>query len=122
MVEPSYSRPAHLSFDAQVAAIQDAIAATSDAESVTYAQLSRLANRIARRLLHAGVRSGDRVGVCADPSIRRIAALVGILKSGGIYVALDPTHPAERAAFMLRDAGAVAVLTDLHGATRLAQS
>ncbi len=80
------------------------------AEDVTYAELDRRANRLAARLIEAGVRPDERVGLCAERSANLIAALLGILKAGGAYVPLDPSYPAERLAGMLADSEARIVI------------
>jgi amino acid adenylation domain-containing protein len=68
---------------------------------VTYEELERVSNRIARRLLSAGVRAGDRVCLLTPKSPRAIQAILGILKTGAMYVPLDPDSPATRLHLML---------------------
>jgi len=80
-------------------------------ERLTYAELDRRAAALARRLRRRGVRPGDLVGVFLDRSAGLAVALLGILKAGGAYLPFDPSYPAERLAFMLSDASAVAVVT-----------
>jgi len=67
-------------------------------ESISYAELDSLTNRIARMLLEAGCRPGDRVGILLPKSIPAIAAMFGSLKAGCIYVPLDTGSPAPRLA------------------------
>src|SRR6185369_10507302 len=62
--------------------------------------------RFARRLVALGVRPGERVAVLAVRSPDLIVALLAILEAGGLYLPLDPSHPADRLAWMARDAGA----------------
>lgn len=71
---------------------------------LTYGELNRLANGVARDLAAAKVGPGDTVGVLADRSPRMIAALLGVLKTGAAYVPLDPEFPASRLLLMLEDA------------------
>jgi amino acid adenylation domain-containing protein len=89
----------------------DAVAVTSDLETLTYRTLDALGNRIARTLVDAGVGPGMRVAVCLDRTPRMVAALLGVLKAGAAYVPLDPEYPRERLAYMLEDSAAVAILT-----------
>jgi amino acid adenylation domain-containing protein/non-ribosomal peptide synthase protein (TIGR01720 family) len=76
---------------------------------LTYAELDRRANQLARQLRALGVGPEVRVGIRVARSPELVVALLGVLKAGGAYVPLDPTYPQERLAFMLADAQ-VAVL------------
>ena len=71
--------------------------------TITYGELDRLADRLARHLLSLGLEPGDRVGFCLWKSIDAVAAILGILKAGGVYVPLDPAAPARRNAGILDD-------------------
>ncbi|MFI6509990.1 amino acid adenylation domain-containing protein [Streptosporangium sp. NPDC050855] len=80
--------------------------------SLTYAELDERSTRIAALLRnHHGVGPDTRVGVFLEQSTDLAAAVIGVLKAGGAYVPLDPKQPRDRLAYMLADAGAVAVLT-----------
>ncbi|MEW1552065.1 amino acid adenylation domain-containing protein [Streptomyces tsukubensis] len=89
-----------------------AVAVTDPRTSLTYAELDRRANRLARLLRARGTATGDLVGICADRGVDLIVGIVGILKAGAAYVPLDPEHPAERTAFVLEDARLTTVVTD----------
>ena len=102
----------HQGFEAQAARTPDGVAAEFEGERVSYAQLNRQANQVARRLRAAGVGPEVLVGVCMHASLRRLAALLGIWKAGGGYVPLDPALPAERMSFMMADAGMAVMLAD----------
>ena len=67
-------------------------------ESISYGELDALTNRIARSLREAGCERGDRVGILLPKSIPAIAAMLGSLKAGCIYVPLDTASPAARLA------------------------
>jgi amino acid adenylation domain-containing protein len=88
----------------------DAPAVEHGDRAMTYAELDALADRVALRLRGLGVGPEDRVGVAMERSPELVASLLGVLKAGAAYVALDPDYPAERLGFMLRDAGARALL------------
>jgi amino acid adenylation domain-containing protein len=79
---------------------------------VTYGELDRSANRLARYLRRQGVGPEVRVALCLETSPRMIAALLGVLKAGGAYVPLDPESPPERLSFLLADSGAPILLTE----------
>ncbi len=86
-------------------------AVTCDGVSLTYAQLDRRANAIAGRLQEEGVGIDVAVGIFLDRSIEMLIGMLGVLKSGGCFVPLDPTYPTYRLEQMLKDAKPAAVLT-----------
>ncbi|MDH5202201.1 MAG: amino acid adenylation domain-containing protein [Nitrospirota bacterium] len=69
----------------------------------SYGELHSLSNTIARFLLEKGIQKGDRVAVLMNKSIYLYAAIIGIIKSGGVYVPLDSKAPPLRLARMLED-------------------
>ena len=79
---------------------------------LSYGTVNSLANQLARRLAEVGVTADVAVGVSLPKSVRLYISLLAVLKAGGCYVPLDPGLPAERAAFMLKQAGARMLLTD----------
>jgi len=82
----------------------DATAVRSGSASLTYGELNRRANQLARRLRRLGVGPEAIVGICLDRSVEMVIALLGILKSGAAYLPLDPSYPKTRLAFMLDEA------------------
>jgi surfactin family lipopeptide synthetase A len=95
----------HRLFEAQVARTPDRVAAVSRAESLSYAELNRRANRLAHFLIEQGVRPGDLVGVLMDRTVDMLVSVLGVLKSGAGYVPLDPNFPTDRLALIAEDAG-----------------
>ncbi|MEU3186065.1 non-ribosomal peptide synthetase [Streptomyces sp. NPDC006923] len=65
------------------------------AETLTYDQLNRRANRMARRLLERGAGSGTRIGVHMSRSLDLYTVMLAVLKAGGCVVPLNPEHPRE---------------------------
>ncbi|HEX7240433.1 MAG TPA: condensation domain-containing protein, partial [Longimicrobiaceae bacterium] len=104
-------RCVHESFAEQAERTPDAIALVFGEESLSYAELHRRSDALARVLAGRGVGPDSRVGICAERSLEMVVGLLGILKAGGAYVPLDPAHPAERLAYMLADAKVRVVLT-----------
>jgi len=102
----------HGLFADQAAATPGATAVVQGAVSLTYGELAGRADRLARRLLALGIGPETRIGLCAGRSPDLIAALLAILTAGGAYLPLDPSHPPERLAWMLRDGGARVLLTE----------
>lgn len=74
----------------------DALAVSSPAEAVTYADLDERANRIAHRLLGLGVRPEDPVMVLQERSVEMVASILGIVKAGALYLPLHSAYPLPR--------------------------
>ncbi|HEU5129210.1 MAG TPA: amino acid adenylation domain-containing protein [Glycomyces sp.] len=98
-------------FAERVAAAPDATAIVVEGRATTYAELNRRANRFANTLAREGVGRGDRVACCLPRGVDQVAAVIGILKIGGVFVPLDPAHPSDRLADLLTDCRARAVIT-----------
>ncbi|HYN22023.1 MAG TPA: amino acid adenylation domain-containing protein, partial [Thermoanaerobaculia bacterium] len=90
---------------AQAARTPEAVAVVCQDERISYRELLCRSRRIAHRLQALGVNAERPVGVCLERTPDLVAALLGILQAGGVYVPLDPTYPAERLAFLLEDCG-----------------
>src|ERR1700739_2414119 len=100
-------------------------AVASGARFLTYEELDRLSNQVARTLLAQVVAPGDRVGILVPKSAASVVAAFGVLKAGACYVPLDPKSPAERLSCIMRDSGIAIVLADTataHQAAALAGS
>ena len=97
----------------------DSIAARCGIQ-LTYGELDRCANRLARHLRTLGVGRGSRVGLCANRSLEALAGMLAVLKAGGAYVPLDPSFPTPRLLQMLDDAGCLVAIgqRDALGALR----
>jgi len=74
-------------------------------ETLSYGELDRLANRFANAFRESGLRPGERVGVHLPRSGRAVAAMLGAMRAGGVYVPLDPSSPPARMALITRDCG-----------------
>ena len=101
----------HQLFEQQVEREPNATAVTFDGQSLTYGELNRQTNQLAHRLLALGVQPDDRVAICVERNLEMVVGLLGILKAGAAYVALDPAYPDERLTYMLTDSGPVVLLT-----------
>ncbi|MEO6193537.1 MAG: amino acid adenylation domain-containing protein, partial [Thermoanaerobaculia bacterium] len=81
----------------------DTPAVIAGAASLSYADLNRRADGLARALRRRGAGPGSFAGLCVERSAEAVVALVAILKTGAAYVPLDPDYPAERLALMMDD-------------------
>ncbi|MET8229847.1 non-ribosomal peptide synthetase [Micromonospora sp. NPDC005298] len=108
-------RPVHEAFGLVAAAHPEAVALTDDGDSLTYRQLDERSTSMAYGLRLAGVRRGDRVGVCLERGAELVCTLLAVLKAGATYVPADPAYPSERLAHTARDAGVRLVVTRLDG-------
>ncbi len=112
---PSRPAPAapsvHAEFAHTLAAQPNAPAVRWNGGQWSYAQLGAKAAAVASGLQAHGVAAGDVVALALDRSPNSIACVLGVLMVGAAYLPIDPKFPAERVAFMLRDAGARLALT-----------
>jgi len=101
----------HRLFETQVAKTPNAVAVISESGQLTYQQLNERANQLAQVLQRCGVNSEVPVGICLKRSSEMIVGLMGILKSGGCYLPLDPDYPDDRLAFMIEDSAIPVLIT-----------
>ena len=87
-------------------------AVASDGCLLSYRELDRLSNKVARALLRLGVAPGDRVGILVPKSAAAVVGVYGALKAGACYVPLDPKVPAGRLSHIVADSGAVVIVAD----------
>ncbi len=106
-------------FQAQAAATPDAPALAFGAQRLSYRELDRASNRLARYLQARGVGPDVPVGLGLDRSLDLLIGMLGIIKAGGCYVPLDPHYPPERVRFILADAGIGLIVTDSASLDRL---
>jgi amino acid adenylation domain-containing protein len=92
-------------FEAQAAATPEALAVVSDGRQLTYGELNRRANQLARHLRGLGAGPGTLVGIGIERSVDLLVSALGVLKSGAAYVPLDPAFPTQRLAHMIEDSG-----------------
>ncbi len=98
-------------FASIVRAYGDRPAVTTRTETITYAELDRMANRLAHRLLEHG-EAQSRIALLMEPRIAMYAALLGTLKAGRVAIVLNPDDPPERLRQLCDYAGISAILVD----------
>lgn len=100
-------------FDDVAKRTPDACALAASGECVSYSELERRANRLARYLRARGITAGARVALLFERSPDAIVAVLAVLKAGACYVPLDVRYPLERVSWLLSDADVALTLT--HG-------
>lgn len=88
-------------------------AMVSDEGDLSYQLLHDESNRLAVCLNRLGVKSGDVVGLYIEYGQEALIGILGVLKAGAAYLPLDPAYPEERIQFMVSEAGAKIILTDM---------
>jgi amino acid adenylation domain-containing protein len=84
-----------------VASRPDATAVVMGEERLSYSELERRANRLARLLVESGVRPGDRVCLVQPKAPAAVVSILATLKAGAIYVPIDVTNPAVRVGLII---------------------
>ncbi|HEV8588248.1 MAG TPA: amino acid adenylation domain-containing protein [Pyrinomonadaceae bacterium] len=98
-------------FEQQVKQNPSKTAVVAGNKQLSFAELNDRANQLAHHLRSLGVGRESIVGICIDRSLEMAIGIVGILKSGGAYLPLDPDYPKDRLAFMIQDAQPSVVVT-----------
>jgi len=112
--EPFQTEPQTLGglIEAQVQRTPDAVAMVYEGRSYSYREVNAAANRVAHRLIGAGIGAEDRVAVLLDKSPELIITALGVVKAGAVYLPVDPGYPADRLSFILADCDAKLVITE----------
>ena len=111
---PRADESLHGLVDAQVEARRDEPAVIEGTRTLTYAELDRRANRVARRLRELGAERNSLVAVCMDKGSEQVVAVLGVLRSGAAYLPVDASLPRRRRELLLERGGARIVLTQRH--------
>ena len=88
-------------------------------QTLSYEELDRRSNQLARYLRKRGAGPEAKIGVCMDRTPTLVVALLAILKAGAVYVPLDPRYPIERLEYFVEDSGVRMVITDSDRRDRL---
>ena len=102
----------HQWFEEQVEKTPDAVAVVFEDKQLTYRELNQQANQLAHHLRRLGVGPETGVGICLERSLEMIVTILGVLKTGGAYIPLDPCFPKERLAFICEDTGMPVLLSE----------
>jgi len=99
-------------FEQQVNRYPNRIAIKTKTQEFTYEQLNKTANRLARALLSPRGKGEKPIALLLEKGAILIAAMLGVLKIGKIYVVLDPSFPSARNAYILADSQAKLIVTN----------
>ncbi len=102
-------------FEAQVASAPDVAAVVCGDIGLSFAELNRRANRLARHLVARGAGPERVVALALPRSAEMVVAILAVLKAGAVYLPVDPEYPVDRIEFVLRDAQPVLVVTTSEG-------
>ncbi len=80
-------------------------------QQLSYQELDRRANQLARYLRQFDIKPDTKVSICLEPSIELMVAILAVLKAGGAYNPISPSTPKQRVQFLLEDTGAPVLIT-----------
>jgi len=101
----------HFNFEKQVQRCPENIALIFNNVSLTYRELNDKADHLANVIKNSGTLKGNTVGICLKRSPEMIIAILAVLKSGCVYVPIDPLLPDARCAYIIEDSAQKLLLT-----------
>ncbi len=99
-------------FEYQVAKHPDTTAVVLGDVSLTYSELNKKANQLARYLQKSGIQNNDIVGVCFNKNIEFIISMLAILKCGGVYLPISVEYPDDRISYIVDNSKARIVISN----------
>lgn len=116
---PDKNSSLHSLIERQAAMTPQNVALVFDQQKLTFGELDRRANQLARHLKELGVGPDVLVGLCVERSLEMVIAMQAVLKAGGAYVPLDPSFPQNRLTYMVENSKMSVLLTHRHLDDRL---
>lgn len=98
-------------FSKKAKEIPNNIALAFDGKEMTYEELDKKSNFLAKSLIEKGVTRNTYVGVLFNRSFEMIISILGILKSGAAYMPINPEYPNDRISYMIQDSKCKFILT-----------
>jgi amino acid adenylation domain-containing protein len=99
-------------FEEMVRQFPDRLAVGTGSESLSYAKLNELGNRVAHTLLERRGQKAQLVAILLEKDAPQLAAMLGVVKAGMFFLILDPSFPKARLGRMLEDSRAKLILTN----------
>ena len=84
----------------------------AEGKQLSYAELNRRSNQLARYLQGLGIKHASRVGICLNQEFSLMIAMLGVLKAGAAFVVVNPDDPGKRITAILKNAEAAAIITE----------
>ncbi|MDZ7401244.1 MAG: amino acid adenylation domain-containing protein [candidate division KSB1 bacterium] len=110
----------HQMFQSIVEQYPNQVAVSFGDQQLSYRELNRRANHLARKLRSFGVGPESLVGIYLDRSPDLVTSAIAVLKAGGAFLPLDPQYPRERVIFMIQDSGLRVLISQQNLLDRLA--
>ena len=85
------------------ARLPDKVALICDGQRLTYAEIDRMANRLANAMIEHGMRRGDRVAVYLNNSVEAVIGIFATLKAGGVFVTINHTTKQDKLIYILNN-------------------
>lgn len=102
----------HELFEQKCEETPNAVALRQQGNILTYKELNEKSNAVAHYLIQQGITAETNVGALCTRSFDMIIVLMGILKSGGSYVPIDPAYPLDRQRYIAENSKVKVVLTN----------
>jgi len=99
-------------FEQMVRRYPERIAVKTKNYTLTYAELNRMANRVARAILARRGEGGEPIALLLEHDAPMVAAILGTFKAGKIFVPLDPSYPQAGLNYLFEDSQAALIVTD----------
>jgi long-chain acyl-CoA synthetase len=100
----------------------DAEALVCGGQRLTYSQLDRAAARVAVGFRSLGVERGDRVAIHLENGVEAVLSIIGALRAGAAFVAINPTTKGDKLGYLLRDSGASLIVSDRRAGQTLSEA
>ena len=109
-------------FEQQVVKSPGATAVIFEDAQLSYGELNKKANQLARYIINEGIQPESLIPICIERSLEMIIGILGVLKAGCAYVPIDPEYPEDRISYMLEDTAAAIVLTGKRSKSKVPSS
>ncbi len=109
-------------FEEQVNANPKKVAVVFENQKLTYDELNKRSNQVARCLLRNGVKKEQLIPIFIERSVEMLIGLLGILKAGAAYVPIDTEYPVDRINYMLEDTAANIIISNKKSRVKLPAS